>query len=101
MDVESQAIGILLDADNRLVAVGLVNADRSGRPNAMRVQKDHDLADDLLGLPGFNHPLLAFGTNAVEFRQAFRCLLNDVKDVFLEGLDQFFGKVWSNPFDHP
>ena len=37
-----------LNADNSLVAVGLVNADGSSGPDAMRVQKDHDFPDDLL-----------------------------------------------------
>ena len=101
MDIEGQAIGILLDPDNGLVAIGLVNADSSGSPNAMGVQEDHDLPDDLLGRPGFDHPLFAFGANAVEFGQAFRGLLNDVKDLFLKGLDQFFGKVRADAFDHP
>jgi hypothetical protein len=45
--------------------------------------------------------LLTFGTNPVKLRQPFGGLLNDVKDVFLEGLDQLFSKVWSNTFDHP
>ena len=67
----------------------------------MRVEKDHDLSDDLLRSPGFDHALLAFGANAVKVGQAFRCLLNNIKDLFLEGMDEFFGKVRANPFDHP
>src|SRR5713101_6638537 len=78
MNVEGQAIRILLDAGNGLVAVSLVNANSSGSSNAMGVQKDHDFSDDLLGRPGLNHPLFAFGTNAVELSQTVRCLLNDV-----------------------
>ena len=101
VDIEGQTIRILPDPDNGLVPIGLVNADRTGRANAMRVQKDHNLADDFLGFPRFNHPLFAFGTNPVKLGQPFGGLLNDVKDVFLEGLDQLFGKVWSNTFDHP
>jgi hypothetical protein len=50
--------------------------------------------------PGFDYPLLAFGTNPVEFRETIRRLLNDVKDCFLECLDEFFGKVWADAFDH-
>ena len=87
VNVEGQAIGILLDPGNGFVAIGLVNADGAGRTNAMGVQEDHDLADDLLRRPGFHHPLFAFGTNAVEFCQALGCLLNDVKDFFPKGLD--------------
>ena len=66
----------------------------------MRVQKDHNLSNNLLSFPGLDHPLFAFGTNPVEFRQTLRCLLNNIKDLFLEGLDQFFGKVRPNAFDH-
>ena len=65
------------------------------------MQEDHDLSDDLLGFPGLDHPLLAFGANAVKVGQPFGGLLNDVKDLSPEGLDQFFGKVRANAFDHP
>ena len=67
----------------------------------MRVQEDHNLPDDFLGFPGFDHPLFAFGTNAVKVCQAFRCLLNDVKHLLPKGLDQFFRKVRADAFDHP
>ena len=67
----------------------------------MRVQKDHNLSNNLLGRPRFNHPLLAFGTNPVKLGQTLRGLLNNIKDLFLEGLDQFFRKVRANAFDHP
>jgi hypothetical protein len=65
------------------------------------VQEDHNLSNHFLGRPGIDHPLFAFRTNAVEFGQAFRGLLNDVKDGFPEGMDQFFGKVRTNAFGHP
>jgi len=66
----------------------------------MRVQKDHDLPDDFLGFPRLDHPLLAFGTNAVEVGQALRRLLNDIKDLCPKGLDQLFRKVRPDTFDH-
>ena len=67
----------------------------------MRVQEDHDLADDFLGFPGLDDSLFAFGTNAVEVGQTLRCLLNNIKDLLAKGLDQLFGEVRSNTFDHP
>src|SRR5262249_52158439 len=93
MDVQGEAIGILADSDNGIVAIGLVNTHSSSCSDAMRVQEDHNLSNHFLGGPGLDHPLFAFRTNAVEFGQAFRGLLNDVKDGFPEGMDQFFGKV--------
>jgi hypothetical protein len=101
VNVEGETIGILLDAGNRLVAIGLVNAHSTRCPNAMRVQEDHNFSDDFLGFPGLNDPLFAFGTNAVKVSQPFGRLLNDVKDLLPKGLDQFFRKVWADPFDHP
>src|SRR5262249_57722321 len=65
MDIECQTIGILPHAWNGLAAIGLVNADGTRGPNAMGVQEDHNLSDDLLGFPGLNHPLFAFRANAV------------------------------------
>ena len=87
VNVEGQPIRILLDPDDSLTAVGLVNPHRTSGPDAMGVEEDHDLADDFLGLPRLNHPLFAFGTNAIKFCQTLRCLLNDVKDLFPKGMD--------------
>src|SRR5205823_170648 len=101
MDIEGQSIGILPHLHNGVIAVGLVNPDSSGRSNAMRVQEDHDLADDFLGFPGLDDSLFAFGTNAVEVGQTLRGLLNDIKHLLAKGLDQLFGKVRPDAFDHP
>src|SRR5262249_54356267 len=85
---------------NSLVTVGLVNPYRTGRPHAVRVQEDHDLSNDFLGFPGFDDSLFAFGANAVKFGQPFGRLLNNVKDLLAKGLDEFFGKVRPDAFDH-
>src|SRR6266446_1094839 len=82
VDIEGQTIRILLHPDNRLVAIGLVNANSPGRSYAMRVQKDHDLANHFLGGPGLDYPLFTFGTNAIELGQAFRGVLNHIKAYF-------------------
>src|SRR5262245_12957767 len=101
MNVERQPIRILLDADNRLIPIGLINPDSTCGANPMRVQEDHDLPDDFLGLPRLDHSLFAFGANPIELSQPFGRLFNNVKDLFPEGLDQLFGKVRANTFDHP
>ena len=101
MNVERQTIRIFLDAGNGVISVGLVNTHSTGGPNAMGVEKDHNLANHFLRRPCLNHPLFAFRTNAIEFRQPFWGLFNDVKDDVPKRLDQFLRKVWSNPFDHP
>jgi len=101
MDIQGQAIRILLHPDNGVVAVGLVNAHSTCRPDPMGVEEDHNLANHFLGGPGLDHPLFTFRTNAVEVRQAFGRLLNDIKHLFAKGMDQFLGKVRANAFDHP
>src|SRR5262245_8947973 len=69
VDVEGQAVRILLDAGNRLVAVGLVDTDGSGSANAMGVEEDHNLSNDFLGFPRLNDSLLTLWANAVEIHQ--------------------------------
>ena len=101
MDVQGQAIRILPDSNDSLIAIGLVNADSSGRPDTMGMEKHHNLADNFLCFPRLDHPLLTFRTNAIELGEAFRCPLNDVKNRFPKRLDQFFGKVRPNAFHHP
>src|SRR5262249_54223868 len=100
MDIEGQAIGILPHVCNGLIAVGLVNPDSTRGPNAVRMQEDHDLSDHFLLSPCCNDPLSAFGTNAVEVRQPFGGLLNDVKYLRAKRLDEFVGEVGANAFDH-
>src|SRR5215468_8694201 len=101
MDIERQPIRILLDAGNRLVTIGLVNTDGPSRPHLMRVQEDHDLPDDFLGLPRLDHSLFAFGANPIELSQPFGRLFNNVKHLLAKRLDEFFGEMWANALDHP
>src|SRR4029079_794216 len=79
----------------------LVNTDSTSGPNPMRVQKDHNLSNDFLCFPGLDYSFFAFRANAVKVGQTLGCLLNDIKDLLTKGLDQLFGKVWADAFDHP
>jgi hypothetical protein len=50
-DVAGQAVGVLRNELNGISAVGLVDADRTRRADAVAVQKQHDLANHLLLCP--------------------------------------------------
>ena len=100
VDVQGQAVGILLHPGDGLGAVGLVDAHGTGRAHAMAMQKHHDLAHDFLLGPGGDHAGGALGADAVEFLQALRRLRDDVEDLGAEGLHQFAGKVRADAFDH-
>src|SRR5262245_44666190 len=71
VNIKGQPIRILPHPDNRLIAIGLIDTDRTCHANPMRVQEDHNLANDFLGFPRLHNSLLTFRSNAVEVRQAF------------------------------
>jgi hypothetical protein len=78
-DVASQAIGIFLDALDGLGAIGLVDAHRARRADAVAVVKQHDLADHLLLGPAGNDPFGTLWADPSHFVQAARLLLDDVE----------------------
>ena len=92
VDVEGQTVGVFRDLDVD------THCPRGAQP--MGLEKDHDLADDLLFGPSTSHALLALGTDAVQFQQAFRGLFDDVKHRFAEGAHQLLGKVRADALDH-
>ena len=65
----------------------------------MGLKEHHDLADDLLFGPGAGDPLLPLGTDAVQFHQAFRGLLDNVEHRFAEGAHQLLGEVRADALD--
>ncbi|MFM2006653.1 MAG: hypothetical protein RLZZ09_2308, partial [Pseudomonadota bacterium] len=100
VDIQSQAIGVFRDSDNGFIAIGLVDAHRPQGAKTMRLQKHHDLADDLLFGPGTGDLLLTLGPDTLEFQQAFRGLFDDVKHRFAKGTHQFLGEVRTDALDH-
>ena len=100
VDVQRQAVGVLPHPLHRLVAVGLVDAHRTGGADAMGLQKHHDLAHDLLLRPGAGHPLPALGPDALQLQQTFGLLLDDVEDLLAEGADQLAGEMRADALDH-
>ena len=55
VNIEGQAIRILLDAGNGFVAIDFVNADSPCGPDAVGVQEDHNFPDDFLGVSHLLH----------------------------------------------
>src|SRR6516165_7927257 len=51
------------------------------RADAVAVQEQHDLADDLLLGPAHDNPLGALGADAGHLSQTMRFLLDDIKTV--------------------
>ena len=99
-DVARQPIGVLRDQPDRIGAVGLEDAHRPRRADAVAVQEDHDLADRLLIGPGGDDAVGALRADAVDLLQPLRRLLDDVEHLFAEGLDQLLGVDRADALDH-
>ena len=65
-NVACEAIWVLGHDLNGIQAVGLVDPHRARRADAMAVQEDHDLADDLLFRPGVGDAFGTYSANGVE-----------------------------------
>ena len=83
-DVACQPIGVLRDQPNGISAISLVNAHRARRADAVAVQEQHDLADDLLLGPAGDDPLRALRANAGHLAKTTGLLLDDVEHGFAE-----------------
>ena len=66
----------------------------------MGVQEHHNAADDLLVSPTRGDLAGTDFTNAGDFAQTLRGLLNDIEYRRTKGLDEFTGIDRSDPFDH-
>ena len=99
-DVAGKPIGVLGHDLDGVGAIGLVDANRPRGADAMAVQEDHDLPDDLLLGPGVRD---AFGPDRPDARhlpQPIRLGLDDVEHLLPEGLDQLLGIDRPDAADH-
>src|SRR5271169_2511103 len=99
-DVAGQPVRVLRNELNRVGAIDLVDAHRARRADAVAVQEQHDLADDLLLGPTRNDALRPFRANPGDFPQAARLLLDDVKDGIAEGAYQLLRVHRPDAADH-
>ncbi len=100
MDVEGEPVGVLADLLDRLVPIGLVDAHRPCRADAVGLEEDHDLPDDLLLRPGAGYPLLALGTDTFQLQQPVGAVLDDVEHPLAEGPYQLAGEVRADALHH-
>ena len=99
-DVAREAVRVLADDRHGLGAVGLVDAHRPARADAMGVQEQHDLAHDLLLGPASGDALGALGAYALDLAQTRRLGLDHVEDGLAEGLHQALGIGGPDAADH-
>ena len=83
-----------------IVAVGLIDAHRAGRADAVRMQEDHDLTDDLLFGPSSDDALGPARPDSVHLAQASGCSLDDIEDFVAKGLKQALGVDGADAADH-
>ena len=99
-DVAGQAVGVLRDQLHGIGAIGLVDAHRARGADAVAVQEQHDLADDLLLGPAADDALRTLRADAGHLTQAARLLLDDVEHGFAEGADQLLRVDRPDAADH-
>ena len=100
-DVAGQPIRVLRDELNGVGTVGLVDAHRARGANAVAVQEQHDLADDLLLGPAGDDALRPLGADPCHLPQTARLLLDDVKNGIPECAHQLLRVDRPDAADHP
>src|SRR5881275_745369 len=64
------------------------------------MEKDHDLANDLLLGPGIFDALAAHGADAIDIFEAAGFILDDIENPLAEFVDELLGVSRPNAFDH-
>ena len=98
-NIAGEPIGILLDQRNGVGAIGLVDADRPRRADAMALQKHHDLTDDLLVGPAGRDAVEPDLADAFNLQETVRRGLDHIEHRLAEGGNQALGEMRANPLD--
>ena len=64
------------------------------------MEKDHDLADDLLFRPGVLDALAAAGADAIDLFETLRKVFDNAEDFFPERIDKLLRIFGADAFDH-
>ena len=99
-DVTCEAIWILRHNLHGIRAVGLVDAHRPRRADAIAVKEDHDFANDLLFGPGRGDTAGSYRTDACYLAQALGFRLDRVENFLAESAHQLLGVDRSDASDH-
>src|SRR5437763_16445189 len=86
-DIASQAVRVLGDQLNGIGSVGLVDPYGSRGSDAVAMEEQHDLADDLLLGPARDDLSRTLGADAGHFAQSPGLLLNNFEYLLAEGTD--------------
>jgi len=99
-DVLRQDVRIGAQCLDGLFSISFVDPHRPAGAYAIGMQKDHDLANDLLFGPGGFDAAPAFRTDALDFLKPSGAVFDDLKNLFTELRDEFAGVGRANPLDH-
>ena len=88
-DVARQAVGVLRDDGDRVGAVRLVDPRGARRADAVGVEEDHDVADDLLSGPCLHDLSGPAGADAGNLAQPARLGVDHLEHEVAERLDEF------------
>ena len=99
-DIARQPVRVFAHDLDRIGAVGLEDAHRSRRADAMLMQEDHDLADHLLIRPGRGDLGRAHRADALDLPKPLGVGLDDVEHVLAELPDHALGVDRADTADH-
>src|SRR6516165_7416624 len=100
-DVAGQSVRVLRDELDSITAVGFVDAHGTRGTDAVAVQEQHDLANDLLLGPAADDALRPLGADPCHLPQTARLLLDDVKNGIPECAHQLLRVDRPDAADHP
>ncbi len=100
VDIAGEAIGIFANGFDGVLAVGFVDANGAAGADAVRVQENHDIANDFLLGPGIFDELAPHRADALNVLEAAGFRFDDVENLLAEFGDEFFGVDGADAFDH-
>src|SRR5205814_8896817 len=99
-DIASQAVRVLGDQWNGIGSVGLIDPYGSRGTDAVAMEEQADLADDLLLGPARDDLSRTLGADAGHFAQSPGLLLNNFEYLLAEGTDELPGIDRADAADH-
>ena len=88
----SQAVRILFHDTDGVIAVGAMGGGRTGSPDIVALEEQHDLSDDTLLVPAPSDPFLAGRADARHVGEALRLVSTDLEDSLTKCPDELTGK---------
>jgi hypothetical protein len=99
-DVDREAVRVLLDDRDRVLAVALVDPGRVSGGDAVAAEEDHDLLDVLLRHPRGADAARARGADALDLGQPDRRAADDLERPLAEARDDALGQLGADAGHH-